>query len=198
MKRAIFTTLFVVCAALPALSAELEFSAGGEVEYDDNVFRTNEDKEDDVLFRLRPGVRIYEDRGDDLNFSARVRGSDRVLGRQRLRLRRSRSHRRRPLPLPRERPPRAVRQRPLRLHPQHAAPSRAWIPIVLEEGFPQFNDERDRIKINDASLGAIYHFSPRTTGRLSRELDLLRQLAQRPRAGLVGGGQRPTRSTSSR
>ena len=70
MKRAIFTTLLVVCAALPALTAELEFSGAGEVEYDDNVFRNNTHKVDDVLFRLRPGVRVHEDHGDDLNFSA--------------------------------------------------------------------------------------------------------------------------------
>src|SRR5262249_39805959 len=70
MKRAIFTTLLVVCAGLPAWSAELAFSANGETEYDDNVFRTENHKEDDLLFRLRPGVRIYEDHGDDLNYSA--------------------------------------------------------------------------------------------------------------------------------
>ena len=70
MNRAIFTTLAVVCAALPALAAKLEFSGNGEVEYDDNIFRSQSHKDDDVLFRLRPGVRIYEDHGDDLNFSA--------------------------------------------------------------------------------------------------------------------------------
>src|SRR5687767_1992437 len=70
MKRAILTTLLVVCPALPVLAADLEFSAGGEVEYDNNVFRSETDEEDGILFRLRPGVRIYEDRGDDLNFSA--------------------------------------------------------------------------------------------------------------------------------
>src|SRR5678816_535402 len=70
MKRAIFTTLLVVCAAVPAFAADLEFSAGGEVEYDDNVFRSDTNKEDDVLFRLRPGVRIYEDHAHAFNFSA--------------------------------------------------------------------------------------------------------------------------------
>src|SRR5258708_11860581 len=70
MKRAILTTLLVVCPALPVLAADLEFSAGGEAEYDDNVFRSKSNKVEDGLFRLRPGLRVYEDHGDDLNYSA--------------------------------------------------------------------------------------------------------------------------------
>jgi hypothetical protein len=164
MKRAIFTTWFVVCAALPALSAELEFSAGGEVEYDDNVFRTAHGKEDDVLFRLRPGVRVYEDRGDDLNFSvgyeAPVEFSAEkssefdqvdhvgngnfdyhansqldIVGSERYGYLRS-----------------TLRQ-----------PDTVADPTL---GSLQVSDQRDRIKTNNATLGTIYHFSPRTLGRL--------------------------------
>lgn len=165
MKRAIFTTLFVVCAALPALSAELEFSGAGEVEYDDNVFRTNEDEDDDVLFRLRPGVRIYEDRGDDLNFSVgytapiefSVENSSEFDEFDHVGDGQFRYH---------------VNDQLELFASDHYAYIRSTLreqavdPIVFAEGSPQFNDERDRIKINDASLGTIYHFSPRTTGRL--------------------------------
>jgi hypothetical protein len=52
-----------------ALSADLTFSAEGFAEYDDNAFRDADDEEDDVLFRLRPTVRIHEDRGEDARYS---------------------------------------------------------------------------------------------------------------------------------
>jgi hypothetical protein len=167
MKRAILTTLLVVCPALPVLAADLEFSGGGEVEYDDNVFRSESDKDDDVLFRLRPGVRIYEDRGDDLNFSAGYeapvefstensdefddvdhigRGSfqyhvnDRVeiFGNEQYGYLRS-----------------TLRQPDVNTQAE-----------ALDPGTLEFNDQRDRVKTNDASLGASYAFSPRTVGRV--------------------------------
>ena len=167
MKRAILTTLPVVCPTLPALAANLEFSAGGEAEYDDNIFRSDTHKEDDVLFRLRPGVRIYEDHGDDLNFSAgyeapvefSVRNSSQfddvdhigdgnfayhandrfdVFGSEHYGYLRS-----------------TLRQPDVNTQAQ-----------ALDPGTLQFNDQRDRVKTNDAVLGANYRFSPRTTGRV--------------------------------
>jgi hypothetical protein len=166
MKRAILATLLVVCPALPALAANLEFSANGEVEYDDNVFRSERNKEDDVLFRLRPGLRIYEDHGDDLNFSAgyeapvefsihnsselndvdhigsgifdyHVNNKVDVFGSESYGYLRS-----------------TLRQPDVNTQAQ-----------ALEPGTLEFNDQRDRVKTNDASLGMNYHFSPRTVGR---------------------------------
>jgi hypothetical protein len=168
MKRAILATLLVVCPALPALAANLEFSANGEVEYDDNVFRSERNKEDDVLFRLRPGLRIYEDHGDDLNFSAgyeapvefsihnsselndvdhigsgifdyHVNNKVDVFGSESYGYLRS-----------------TLRQPDVNTQAQ-----------ALEPGTLEFNDRRDRVKTNDASLGLNYHFSPRTVGRLT-------------------------------
>ena len=167
MKRAILTTLLVVCPALPVLAANLEFSAGGEAEYDDNVFRSVEDKQDDVLFRLRPGVRVYEDHGDDLNFSAgyqapvefSVHNSHElddvdhvgdgnfsyhpnqrfdVFGLENYGYLRS-----------------TLRQPDVNTQAQ-----------ALNPGTLEFTDQRDRVKTNDATLGMNYHFSPRTVGRV--------------------------------
>jgi predicted porin len=165
MKRAIFTTLFVVCAAMPMLAAELEFSANGEVEYDDNVFRTNSNKDDDVLFRLRPGFRIHEDRGNALNFSAGYEapiefsadytdelndvdhlghGSFSYRANSRLDFFGS------------------ERYGYLRSTLRRAEAD----DLGLTQGFVSINDERDRVKTNAASLGTAYHFSPRTAARL--------------------------------
>jgi predicted porin len=156
MKRAIFTTLFVVCAALPALSAELEFSGAGEVEYDDNVFREAHDKDDDGLFRLRPSVRVYEDRGDDLNFSAGYtapvefsvnQGSEFTevdhIGDGRFTYH--------------------VNERLELFANEHYG----YIRSTTRQQDVEFNDQRDRVKVNAATLGTVYHFSPRTTGRVA-------------------------------
>jgi len=165
MKRAIFTTLFVVCAGVPALAADLQFSAGGEVEYDDNVFRSETNEEDDVLFRLRPGLRIYEDRGHALNFSAGYEapiefsadytselnevdhigyGSFTYRANNKLDFFAS------------------ERYGYLRSTLRRAEADE----LGLTQGFVSINDERDRIKTNNASLGSVYHFSPRTTARV--------------------------------
>ena len=52
-----------------AFTADMTVRVDGIVEYDDNVFREESGGEDDVLFRVRPGVRIHEDRGEDLRWS---------------------------------------------------------------------------------------------------------------------------------
>jgi hypothetical protein len=189
MKRAIFTTWFVVCAALPALTAELEFSANGEAEYDDNVFRGNQHKEDDVLFRLRPGVRIHEDRGDDLNFSAgyeapvefsihnsselndvdhvghglfnyHVNDRVEVFGSENYGYLRS-----------------TLRQQ-----------TGGTDVLGLAGGFTQLNDQRDRVTTNSASLGAAYRFSPRTVARVAADSNFFdSSRPDRARVYSVGG-----------
>ncbi len=166
MKRAIFTALFVICAGLPAFSAELEFSANGEVEYDDNVFRREENKEDDLLFRLRPGVRVREERGDDLNFSVgyeapiefSLENSKELNEVDHLGDGKFNYH---------------VNDRVELFGSDRYGYIRSTLraegvdtDALSEQGFPQFTDERDRIKINDATLGGIYRFSPRTLARM--------------------------------
>ncbi|MGE4651796.1 MAG: hypothetical protein AAEJ53_12985, partial [Myxococcota bacterium] len=63
----------VALLALPmAVSgADLVFEFQGTEQYDSNVFRRESNVKDDVLFRLRPGVRIEEKHGQDVNYSLR-------------------------------------------------------------------------------------------------------------------------------
>jgi hypothetical protein len=164
MNRAIFTTLAVVCAALPALAANLEFSGNGVRPRTTSSATSHED--DDVLFRLRPGVRIYEDHGDDLNFSAgysapiefsldnsselndvdhigsglfNYHANDRIqiFGHESFGYLRS-----------------TLRNQPVDTSA-----------LELAQGTPGFNDQRDRVTTNTADIGALYNFSPRTVAR---------------------------------
>jgi hypothetical protein len=167
MNRPIFATLFVVCAALPVLAAELEVSASGETEYDDNFFRTPDHKKDDVLFRLHPGVRVHEDRGDDLNFSvgyelpvefstqhaSRGHDVDHVgIGtfdyhvNDQLSFNGSEQY--------------SYLRSTLRNQPVLGTDTSDLSAV------PQFSDQRDQVKLNNATLGADYHFSPRMVGRV--------------------------------
>jgi hypothetical protein len=67
-RTAQLLTIFLV-VPVPALAADLTFSLGGGAEYDSNVLRRTDDIEDDVFFRIRPGIEVHEDRGQDVNFS---------------------------------------------------------------------------------------------------------------------------------
>jgi hypothetical protein len=160
--RALFTLWAAVCTAVPALAAELEFSAGGEAEYDDNVFRSEEDKDDDILLRLRPGVRLYEDRGDDLNFSAAyqapiefsVDNSDELDDVDHIGIGRFNYH---------------VDDQIEFFGNERYGYLRSTLRNLREvddtTDFLDINDERDRVTVNDASLGGLYKFSPRTVAR---------------------------------
>ncbi|NRA06526.1 MAG: hypothetical protein HRU02_00065 [Myxococcales bacterium] len=63
----------VALLALPmAVSgADLVFEFQGTGEYDSNVFRQEGNAKGDAIFRLRPGVRIEEKQGQDVNYSLR-------------------------------------------------------------------------------------------------------------------------------
>jgi hypothetical protein len=186
----------VVCPALPVLAADLEFSRAAKVEYDDNVFRSVEDKQDDVLFRLparcarlrgsrrRPELSAgYEapvefsvDYGDELDdvdhigtgsFQYHANDSVEVFGSEQYGYLRSTL-------------PPAGRE--------HAGAG-------ARPGTLEFNDQRDRVKTNDASLGSNYHFSPRTSGAWSRARPS--STARATIARRCGRCRaRPTRSTS--
>ena len=163
INRALLTLWVAVCTALPAIAAELEFSAGGEVEYDNNVFRDEDDEEDDVLFRMRPGVRVYEDRGDDLNFSAAytapiefsVNYSDELNDVDHIGNGRFDYH---------------VDDQIELFGTERFGYLRSTLRNQTEiddsTDFLDVNDERDRVTVNDATLGGLYKFSPRTVARV--------------------------------
>lgn len=80
MWRLLPGLLLAVALLPPAAGAtDLTFDVLGAVDYDDNVFRrppgdgggSKKKPEDDFMFRLRPGVKIHEDRGQDFNYSAK-------------------------------------------------------------------------------------------------------------------------------
>jgi hypothetical protein len=56
---------------LPGIAgaAEVRLSLAGSSEYDSNVFRTPDEEQDDVIFRLTPTISLVEDR-EKLNYSA--------------------------------------------------------------------------------------------------------------------------------
>jgi len=56
-----------------ARGADLTFALGAYADYDSNVFRRESNVEDDFLFRLVPGMKLHEDRGQDLNYSLEYR-----------------------------------------------------------------------------------------------------------------------------
>ncbi len=67
---------FALAAALwlvpsSILGADMTMSMEGVADYDDNAFRSSDNEEEDVLFRLRPEVRLHEDRGEDVRYSLR-------------------------------------------------------------------------------------------------------------------------------
>jgi hypothetical protein len=153
----------------PRLGGAADLTLSGEVqsEYDDNVFRSERNPDDDVGFRIVPGVKLHEDRGQDFLYSleyevplefyvdngdelddvdhfatgrATYHVSDRteIFARDRFGYLRG-------------------RQRDVR---------------VEDVTGTRINTERDRVTRNDAQLGIEHQISPRllTTARVSHEL----------------------------
>ncbi|HEX5065732.1 MAG TPA: hypothetical protein VFY49_06445, partial [Myxococcota bacterium] len=144
-------------------AAELTFAIDGAVEYDSNVFRSHRDEKDDFIFRLRPWVRLAEERGQDLTYGityalpvefavehTEVDDVDQEfygnLGYH-------------------------VNDR----FELYASNTLRYIRSELRTNFdgtegafdsPLVNDQRDRVTINDALLGATYQFTPRLGGGL--------------------------------
>ena len=162
MQRVIPATLVALCTALPAAGANLSFSLGATGEYDSNVFRRDDDVKDDYIFTIRPGLRLREDHGEDLNYSlqymvpiefstefsdelndvdqlvnadAEYRVNDRVTIGVSDRFRYLRS---------------TLRQE--RDNPDD---------VVAGEGLPIISEERDRVTLNSGSLYLNYLMSPR-------------------------------------
>lgn len=165
-QRALSAILLVFCTAMPAAGGELALDLGATAEYDSNVFRRQRNTEDDFLFTLRPGFRLYEDHGDDVNFSfgyqvpvefaaefndelndvdhiadGRVdyHVNERVLISVQDRFRYLRS---------------TLRHE--RVNPDE---------VALDDDLPSISEERDRVTLNDGSVALRYLFAPRLEGR---------------------------------
>jgi hypothetical protein len=151
-----------------ATGADLTIWGSAESEYDDNAFRSKNDREDDVIFHLTPGVRIHEDRGQDLLYSLEYRvpfefavdhSSELddidhfVTGRATYHLN--------------DRTQFFVRERFGYLRGTLRDET-----TVDGQGGTAINSERDRVLRNDAEGGVEYQFSPRLLGtaRMSHEL----------------------------
>ena len=70
MRRSLLLAALLVLPT-PSAATDLTLSLGGFADYDSNVFRRDKNVKDDFLFRLRPAVRVHEDRGQDLDYSLR-------------------------------------------------------------------------------------------------------------------------------
>lgn len=151
-----------------ATGADLTIWGSAESEYDDNAFRSKNDREDDVIFHLTPAVRLHEDRGQDLLYSLEYRvpfefavdhSSELddidhfVIGRATYHLN--------------DRTEFFVRDRFGYLRGTLRDET-----TVDGQGGTAINSERDRVLRNDAEGGVEYQFSPRLMGtaRMSHEL----------------------------
>jgi hypothetical protein len=143
-------------------AAELTFAVDGAAEYDNNVFRSSRDEDDDFLFRLMPSVRLSDDRSSDLRYSLTYRlpvefavehselnDVDQWLGATGL------YH---------------VNDRLSVFGSNDFRYLRSELLTNLEEtrgGFDSLlvNEQRDRILLNSAGAGASYQFTPRLAGQ---------------------------------
>jgi hypothetical protein len=147
-------------------AGDLTFAIDGSTEYDSNAFRSSSDEKDDVLFRIRPSVRLHDDRGQDLryalqyalpielaaihselndvdqdlvgDFDYHVNDQLNVFGSNSFRYLRSE----------------------LRTNFEGTQPAGDGLMI---------NDERERLTMNDAVLGTSYRFTPRLEGTAQLE-----------------------------
>jgi predicted porin len=68
-QRALLLGLLALLLPGIAPATDMSLSLGVFSEYDSNVFRRNRAVDDDFLFRLIPGIRIHQDRGENFNYS---------------------------------------------------------------------------------------------------------------------------------
>ena len=71
MRTTLVLALCACALGFPGVlrAAEATFGIDGATEYDSNVFRSHRDEKDDVIFRLRPWVQLAEPRGQDFSYS---------------------------------------------------------------------------------------------------------------------------------
>lgn len=159
--------LFLAALLLPvaALGADLSLSLDGNVLYDSNVFRRENNIEDDVMFQLIPSIKLHEDRGQDVNYSLEyivpvrwavefgdeLNDVDQIVNGD------------------------------IRYHVNdrmdiYASDQFRYLRSTLllnefdaDTGAPSLNTNDDRVTINIAELGTSYRFAPRLTGSLTAQ-----------------------------
>lgn len=167
MTRPFVAILLAALWAPPVPAADLTIFVAGEAEYDDNAFRRQTDEEDDVFFRIRPGVKIHEDRGDDVNFSLQyevpaefaVDNSEELNDVDHVADGDATWHVNDRLDVTASERFRYLRSTLRRDFGDDSVEAGAGIPTI--------SDERERVKRNDATLGATYRFAPRLFGQIS-------------------------------
>ena len=161
---AIVPLLLASIFPVAARATDLTLSIEGQAEYDSNALRRNGQEDDDVLFRFRPGVKLHEDRGQDLSYSLfyavpfefavdngdelddidhEARGSVRYHVNDRMELFAGDNFR----------------------YLRGALRDVAAEDVVAGDGTVLINQERDRITLNDANAGISYRFTPRLSGQ---------------------------------
>ena len=168
MMRRLARILFIV-PMLPAAAgaADLSLSLMSDAMYDSNVFRRESNIDDDVLFRLRPGIELHEDRGQDVNYSLgyelpvqfAVDNSNQLNDIDQVANGDIRYHVNDRFDLFASDNFRYLRStvQLADLDPDSAAAG---------QGIPILSTERDRVTLNAARLGGSYRFAPRLSGNL--------------------------------
>lgn len=167
MRNTIRILLMALMLPMTAQAADVTLSLDGDVLYDSNVFRRENDIKDDVLFRIRPGIELHEDRGQDVNYSlgyiipiqlstqygSRLNDIDQIADGE------------------------------IRYHVNDrmdvfASDNFRYLRTTVQQaelnptsgagvaGSPNLSTRRDRVTLNFAELGANYRFAPRLTGNL--------------------------------
>jgi hypothetical protein len=161
MRRTLQLLVIGLVVPVAAPAADLTFSLQGDAQYDSNVFRREINIEDDWLFHIVPGVKLHEDRGQDVNYSLDYRAPIRFAVKNNERLNdidqlvdgRITYH---------------VNDR----MDIFALDSFRWLRTTVQSSFddqsgvPELSTRDERTTINFAQLGTSYRFSPRLTGQL--------------------------------
>jgi hypothetical protein len=146
-----------------ALGADLTFGFDTYVDYDSNVFRRENNVEDDVLFRLRPSVKLHEDRGQDFNYSLQytaplefaVENGDRLNDVDHWVDADGLYH---------------VNDRLdvyLRNDFRYLRSTLRTFQTLDSDGLPVVSTGRDRVTLNSLNVGGSYRFTPRVSGNVA-------------------------------
>ena len=163
--------LSLLLSPLAAQATDLTFSLEGQTEYDSNALRVNGKEDDDVLFRIRPQVKLHEDRGQDLRYSLfyavpfefAVDNSEELNDIDHIAGGRATYHVNDRLEFFASDDFRYLRS---------ALRNVTTEDVIAGDGTLLVNQERDRVTLNAADIGARYRFTPRLTGEASISHDL--------------------------